>query len=187
MNLLPLEEKRAIVMEYRKRLVVVGLTLLIVLICVGMIPVTAVYMTSNYQIANLRQKVDFANKTNIGEGVVENLSVIEDTNSKLNLLARTPAGDLGYNLSELLSSVVTMNKARLTSWSYEQVDIKNGSVKDLGHRIVLGGVADDRDSLQSFVKILQADKRFSSVELPISSLIESKNIDFLITIMVNKK
>lgn len=187
MNLLPLQEKRVIIVEYRKRLAVVGLMFLAVLICVALIPLASVYMASNYQIMNLKKEVVLADKANTEEGVVENTGIIRDANGKLDLLGMTSADDLGYSLAEILSSIATTDKVRLISWSYEQVEMKNGGARETGYRIILGGIADDRDSLQSFVKVLQSDKRFKSTELPISSLIESKDIDFLITVMVNKK
>lgn len=188
MNLLPVAEKLAIKKEYKRRLALVVLIFFAILVCIVLIPVATSYMVSNFEIMNLEREVELANKANLAKGVFADMDLIKDVNNKVNILSRKYPDYLGYDVSSIFSSIIaTSTKVKVISLSYDQVSIKKGQSKETGHRIVLIGVADDRDSLQRFVKTLRSDKRFDSVDLPVSDLIESSNIKFSVTVMINKK
>lgn len=187
MNLLPPEEKKIVRDKYHKRLAVVGLIFLMILLSIVLISISISYIVSAYEIKVLKRELEAISKTNDARGVVSNIKIIKDTNNKLDLLSKVSAGSLVYDLSDVFASVIDSANLKLTSLSYDQIEIKKGQTKEVGHRIVVGGVADSRDKLRDFVKILQSDKRFSSVDLPVSSLIENKDIVFFITLMVNNK
>ncbi len=187
MNLLPLAEKNLVKIEYRKKLALVSLSALMAVIFIGLVPITVSYIASAYEIANLKKQIDTVAKRNITGGIATNTEIIKNVNNKLNILTRKFPQTLDYDISSVFSSLATSTKIRIFSLSYDQVSIKKGETKEVGHRIILGGVAKDRDGLQKFIKALEQDKRFKSVDLPVSNLIESKDINFFITIMLNKK
>lgn len=187
MNLLPSFEKRVVKKEYIKRLWVVGLDCLIVLITISIIPILVSYIVSTYEITRLGQEISLVATNNMAKGAAANMNIIKDANDKLDILNRKSAMELGYDISSLFSSIIGSSTVRLTSFSYDQVTVKKGQVKEVGHRISVGGIARDRDALNKFVKNLQSDKQFLSVDLPVSNLIENKDIVFDITIMVAKK
>ncbi len=190
MNLLPLAEKRLIRREYYKRLTVVSLSLLAILIVIAVVPLVVAYITSNYEIMSLERELELFSKKNSTEGISADLGVIKDINSRLNILSSNYKKILGQDLSVIFSSIVDkgkLQKLRLTSFVYDKVSLKKGQTKTVAQRMVFGGTASDRDSLGRFVKELSIDKRFASVDLPISNLIESKNINFFITVMMSKE
>ena len=188
MNLLPLVKKSAVRREYYKRLAVVALILFAALILISIIPITVSYIASTYEIMDLERELALVTKTNIGEGVVASMDTIKDQNSKLDTLSGSYKQGLNYDLSAVFFSIIDGKlRVRLTSLVYDKITLKKGQAKTVGHRVVLGGVADDRDSLLDFVKKLESDKRFVSIDLPVSNLIESKDIKFFITIMLVNK
>ncbi len=187
MNLLPLAEKLEIKKEYYERLTVVSLVLLAVLMCTGLIPITTAYIVSTYEIDNLEKDIALSTGESLTKGVDANTEVVKDLNGKLNVLSLSSSTSLGYDLSFLFASVINTAKVRVTSINYGQIITKKDNVVEVGHRIVVNGIAVDRASLQDFVKKLQADTKWRSADLPISNLIERKDISFAVTLIVNKK
>jgi hypothetical protein len=187
MNLLPPSEKKVVRERYRRRLLVVALVFFTILISIILISISISYMASAYEIMVVSREVELISKTNDTKGVAANISTIKDTNGKLDILTKNSTKSLGYDLSTVFSSIIDSAKVKLTSFAYDQIETKKDQTKETGHRIIVGGIAKDRETLRDFVKILQSDKRFKSVDLPVSNLIESKDIKFFITIMIAKK
>lgn len=73
--------------------------------------------------------------------------------------------------------------ARLDELSGEEVELNRFSF-DSKNKITISGVATTRPALSSFRDRLAAEKGFSSVELPLSSLVNENNPDFTITLVV---
>ncbi len=187
MNLLPLAEKNLAKIEYRKKLALVSLFALMALMFIGLVPIVVSYIVSAYEIVNLKKQIDIVAKRNITGGIAVNTEIIKNVNNKLKILTHKFPQTLGYELSSVFSSLSTSTKIRIFSLSYDQVSVKRGEIKEVDHRIILGGVAKDRDGLQKFIKALEQDKRFKGVDLPVSNLIESRDIKFFITMILNKK
>ncbi len=187
MNLLPLTEKRIIRNEYYRRLAVVALNLFAILIVIAVLPVAVSYVASGYEIVDLRQSLDLISKVNVNEGVGNNIKIIQDANNRLDILNSDYGQGLNSPLTAIFSFIMSgRQRIHLTLISYDKIDIKNGEEKKTGHRVVLNGVADSRDGLQNFVKELLQSGKFATVDLPISDLIESKDINFTITTMIAK-
>lgn len=186
MNLLPVREKRIVRQEYHKRLAVVAQVFFVVLVCMMITSIGASYIVSTYEVISLEREIASISGKNTTQSVTASMALIKDTNNKLGILEQDYTKDRD-DLSEIFSSIINSTDVRLTSFVYDQVVIKKGEVSGVDHRIVLGGIADDRESLTEFVRILRSDKRFKSVELPVSSLIENKDINFFITIILVKK
>lgn len=84
----------------------------------------------------------------------------------------------------LYSVVESIVSSRSSGISLTQMSVDTGSVaanKDGGlGTISVSGVASDRDSLLAFKHNLEKNGRFIKVELPLSDLAKSRNIDFSI-------
>lgn len=77
----------------------------------------------------------------------------------------------------------TVLMSRLDELSGEDVELKRFSF-DSKNKVTISGVATTRPALSSFRDRLAAEKGFSSVELPLSSLVNENNPDFTITLVV---
>ncbi len=190
MNLLPQEEKQAVENEYCKRLMLVALIFLAGALMIWIIPVVVSYIISNYEIEDLKREMQAIGQINLSNNIATSTVIARDVKNKLDILNRPLTRSLPQNISDIFSSIIALakinEKVRLTSLSYDQVDIKNDDVASVGHRVVLSGVANDRTSLQNFVKTLQSQSAFSSVDLPVSNLIVSKDVPFFATIMIKQ-
>jgi len=66
-------------------------------------------------------------------------------------------------------------------------NIKIGRVKEGVSSIVVGGIANNRQTLASFRDRLLADTRIEKVDLPISNLARDKDISFTITVTLSNQ
>jgi hypothetical protein len=172
LNILPYEEKKKILTEYRMRLAIVGVFAVAALVLASLVLLIPSYMlaVSKYnfvadELARLEQKQSGAGQ----EKEVD--TQIKEINKNINLFL----GDKMATPSTPSSVVIGIIAARDPAVKIQSIlyDIKPDH-----ERIVLSGKADDRDSLALFAETLKKDPSFSSVELPIGSYVKSANIDF---------
>lgn len=176
LNILPSEEKKKILTEYRMRLAIVGVFAVAALVLASLILLVPSYMlaVSKYnfvagELARLEQKQS-------GAGQEKEVSTqIKEINKKISLflgnekmVKQTP--------SEVVLGVIAAKEPAVKVQSI-LYDIK----PDL-ERIVLAGKANDRDSLARFIETLKKDPSFSKVDLPIGSYVKSTNIDFTLVL-----
>ncbi len=126
-------------------------------------------------------------------------------NQKIKILLSPPRPQsLTVNISPLLDEII--NKAKLMNGESEVSKIKiaglayeskdellsakgSGNKKPLKkiHKVNITGVALDRESLLGFIKLLDKDDDYKSVESPVSSFISSKDLPFSITLIISDK
>ena len=176
LNILPIEEKKKALIEYRLRLSVVsffGISALAVASSVLFAPayILAVskHNSSEAQLAELKKKYGGA------EQEKELGAQIREINTKILLLL---SGDTSerHTPSQAVASILSLkgNEIKISAFTYEAMASQE--------RVVLTGTASDRDNLANFVEILKKDPTFTSVTMPISSYVKSENIDFSIVI-----
>lgn len=176
LNILPHEEKKKVLTEYRMRLAIVAVFAVAALVLASLILLVPSYMlaVSKYnfvadELARLEQKQS-------GPGQEKEVSAqIKEVNKKISLfmgdekvVPRAP--------SEVILGIMAAKEPAVKVQSI-LYDIK----PDL-ERIVLSGKANDRDSLARFVETLKKDPSFSKVDLPIGSYVKSTNIDFTLVL-----
>lgn len=172
LNILPHEENKKILTEYRLRLAVVAVFAVAALTLASLILLVPSYMlaVSKYnfvagELARLEQKQGGAGQEK------EITAQIREINKKINLFMGDEKTARQTPSEVILGIIADKDPAvKIQSVLY---DIK----PDL-ERLVLSGRADDRDSLARFLETLKKDPSFSKVELPIGSYVKSTNIDF---------
>lgn len=176
LNILPIEEKKKVLIEYRHRLSIVSFFAIGALAVASSVLFAPAYIlavskhnSSEAQLAVLEEKYG-------GAGQEKELGVqIREINTKILLLL---SGDTSARLtpSQAVESIISLkgNKIKISSFTYEAIASQE--------RIVLTGTASDRDSLANFVETLKKDPTFTSATIPISSYVKSENIDFSIVI-----
>lgn len=176
LNILPYEEKKKNLTEYRIRLAIVGVFAVAALVLASLVLLVPSYMlaVSKYnfvadELARLEQKQS-------GAGQEKEVSAqIKEVNKKINLFLGTEKGVTRTPSEVILEIIAAKDPAvKVQSILY---DIK----PDL-ERLVLSGKANDRDSLARFIETLKKDPSFSKVDLPIGSYVKSTNIDFTLVL-----
>lgn len=185
-NLLPTIEKKKILNEYRIRLTI------IIIIAIGALVLASLeLLVPSYFLASIKNKNAQATVEILEEKYGDNTKekelavVIKNINKKIMLLGGEETAT-SLTPTELIDTVLGINDG----------DIKMGTISyDLAkgkERVIVSGVARNRDSLSSFVEALKDEPSFTTVTLPISSYVKSKDISFSIVMggikkVVNKK
>lgn len=176
LNILPYEEKKKNLTEYRLRFSVVAVFAVAALVLASLVLLVPSYMlaVSKYnfvadELARLEQKQSDAGQ----EKEVD--TQIKEVNKKISLFLGDEKSTRSTP-SEVILGILTVKgpAVKVRSISYD-VNLER-------ERLVLSGKADDRDSLALFVETLKKDPSFSNVDLPIGSYVKSVNIDFSLVV-----
>ncbi len=171
-TLLTPERRKALKQEYRKRFFIV---LLIAVSC--SIFITAVFLLPSIVISKIKQKEDETTLSSLNSfsakygGSNIFLEESKKTTEEVSIL-KTPDIQPSGSISEVLKLQDSSIKIRSFQYQYNSVL----------STLLIAGVANSRDDLIRFSKLLQADPKFSAAEFPISNLSVENNIDFTIKI-----
>jgi len=176
LNILPIEEKKKVLTEYRLRLGVVAVFAVAALILASLILLIPSYMLAVSKYNFVADELARLEKKQSGAGQEKEVSTqIKEINKKISLFLGNEKA-ISRAPSEVILGIILIKEpaVKVTSILY---DIK----PDL-ERLVLSGKANDRDSLARFIETLKKDPSFSKVDLPIGSYVKSTNIDFTLVL-----
>lgn len=176
LNILPIQEKKKIITEYWLRLGVVAVFALTILILASLVLLTPSYLLAVSKYNSVSAALALREAKQDSSAQEKDIDAqVRDINKKINLFLSEPFGDR-------LSPPDTFLKI---------IGMKSSAIKILGffydatgrqERVVITGVAADRDGLAQFAETLKKDKTFANVDLPVSSYVKSNNIDFSIVV-----
>lgn len=177
-NLIPENLRNKIITDYRLRLVIVVITFLVFFQLVFLVLLFPSWLVSFYKEKDIDRRNDemniFLSNLNVGSTT----SYVKLLNQKLNIINDS----LEYpEFVPIIKNVLSKKTSsiRLGGLLYTVNTPTSGS-------LVVKGVSDSRESLVSYVKNLESLEMFKKVDLPISNLAKDKNIDFSITISIEK-
>jgi hypothetical protein len=175
LNILPTEEKKGILKEYRLRLAVVAvfaISILVVINLILLVPPYLLVISKNSSVAN-----DLAAK--------QSKQAIGGQDKSIEAQIR----GINKKVSVFLGSATSTPRLSPPDAILKIIDMKDPTIKILGfdydingqqERFAISGIAADRDGLARFVDILKRDSTFTTVDLPVSSYVKSANISFTI-------
>lgn len=172
-TLLPEPEIRKLRWEYRIRFVVILILFISGAIIVGMLSLIPSYVLSGNQGVLAEKSVDELQKSRQARGIDQ----VEKELSKSALFVKQVKSDQAKVIfSELVQEVARQRSPQILLSSFEMSSVMNEGTTTVS--IIIQGKALTREALLEFKKTLEADKKFVSVELPISDLAKSKDILF---------
>ncbi len=176
LNILPTEEKKKILVEYRLRLAIVSFFAIGAIAAASLVLLAPAYILAVTKNNTVEEQLAVLEKKYGGAGQEKELSAqIREINNKILLLL---SGDATDRLvpSQAVAKILSLkgSSIKIIAFTYETMANQE--------RVVLTGTASDRDSLASFVETLKKDPTFTSATMPISSYVKSENIDFSIVI-----
>lgn len=172
-NLFPISEKKKIRKDYLLRLSVVVLFFVSGLIVISIVLLFPKFILSSFEYSIAQEQL-IKEKENLKgvNGTIDPIKIATDTNNKLNILKKE-----GYKTpmsSEVISVVVDS----------KPVNIKIGSIfydrSAISGKVTISGISKDRETLLSFLRSVETNGMFSDVDLPISSFVEGRDIEFSI-------
>ncbi|MEY3783720.1 MAG: hypothetical protein RLZZ230_42 [Candidatus Parcubacteria bacterium] len=176
-NLIPTSAKRKLLLEYWSRVISVWFLLwATALIASACILLPAYVLIGGKITAYEASSVAASEKVSGYENISSELATANTQAKKIIDEAKlVKFSNLLTLFSELQGSEVHINKIQL------------GRAKAGVAPVIMGGMADSRQSLASFRDRLLADSTIESVDLPISNLAQDKNIAFSITVVLRKQ
>lgn len=176
-NLLPKTAKDEARGEYRARVAIIALILLFVIFISGIFLLLPSYFFSSQSARNATAHIQYEQDLLLAtKGGDTRRATIEDINKKLSLLLR--AFTIPLSAREITDAVVARIPPSVRVHGIFFLASAGGG------SLTLTGVAGDRNSLSVFIKSLDADPLFSSVEIPISNFVEDKDIEFSIKLSI---
>ncbi len=176
-NLLTLFEKKLLSKEYKKRLIVVSLFALSLLFAFSIILLIPSYILSSEKYNNVFKQLVAEKKKifTLADGK-DPIKITKDVNNKLSILKKA-----NTSLPAPYHVTVTIIKHKpkgifIKSILYD----KNGNEE----KITVSGISENRETLLLFLKSMESETEFSSVELPISSFVKGENIDFSLRVTI---
>ena len=171
-NLLPVEEKKRIATEYHFRIFTFYLYVAGFCFLIGIIGVLPAYLLSSIK-ENLAE-IKWENLKNLPQPKPnqETKNAVKDINFKVSKIEITEKAKF-LVLENAFDKVLfdKMSDIKITSINYKKDE---AGLKTIS----LQGIAPNRERLLLFRQMLEADKSFSKVELPISNFVKGANIDF---------
>lgn len=171
---LPTEQQKNIRSEYIIRLIVVfliGCTVVSISNTIFLVPAYLLARSRNQDAKSELKKV-------VEKGVVTETKEIESKVKEIaEITRRFSEGDSAWTAVGLFSLVTkhTSPEIKIFAIDFANMTDKNISIK-------ISGVSETRDTLISFKKELEAKENIQKVELPVSDLAKSKNIEFVMKI-----
>lgn len=180
LNILPIEEKKKNLKEYRLRLTVVALSLLSALALINVALLAPAYFSAFSKEAGARLEIqNFTGKSAADAAREEDAArlAVADVTKKLNLF-------LGASTSTAARSIPSETLGKIFALKTPAIKISSAFYDATPDReqFIITGNSLDRDSLALFVDALKKDGAFTTVELPIRSYVKSTDIDFSMTL-----
>jgi hypothetical protein len=174
-NLLPEEEKKNILVEYAIRRIIVLLLFLFVSGLIATISIFPSMLLSSSKTQEVEKQIEVARSSPILKEEADLNSRLTETNLKLSALM--PIED-SISVDDLINRVIQKKSdgIRLSGFFYRHASSKTSS------GFSISGVAEDRESLSTFVKNLQGEALFTKVDLPVSNFTKDKDATFSIQI-----
>lgn len=175
-NILPTEEKKKILTEYRLRVGVVSIFAVATLVLSSLVLLAPSYILAVSKYNSISEEfVVLESKKGQGTQEKDVSAQIGNINKKIDLFLKGAVSANSYPSQVILNILNIKGSAiKIQGFTY---DVTGGQ-----GRFVITGSAADRDSLAHFVETLKKEPTFTKVEIPISSYVKSFNIDFSIVV-----
>lgn len=173
-NLLPEQEKKQIIEEYKARRAIITLVFVFAIGLIGIISIFPAYVLSTSKSEEVVRNIAAIRSSSIFQEESELSSKLSEANLKL--LALKPPKTQGSVVS-LFSSIIEHKSKDIRLDSFVYMSPSEGTTK-----ITVRGIARGRQNLSDFVAELKKDPLFSKVDLPVSSFAKDENANFSLDI-----
>lgn len=168
-TLVPIEQKKQLLVEYRLRLLIVGLFFVVLFFFFLTVLLLPSYLTVRSSYLSALQEQQDANRAVAEKNKGDLSHVIDDLRKNLSV------ADISIEEPTVLFETITLERG-------DSIKIKelSYSAKELPGQFIIRikGFANDRKSLTAFQKNLLKYTEFTKVDLPISNLAKDSNITF---------
>lgn len=181
MNLLPQKEKTENRWNYFCRFSASLAGALLASSFIGCVLLLPSYILIKVKQAELKTNLVSLKNLREADGGEDVYRILEATDEKVNFLSSKSA----LSLTMAIKKVIERRPAgvKIVGLSYQpQKDADNLSAK-----LSLNGVSNNREAIVGFVKKLQQEPSFSSINVPVSDFAKDRDIEFSLTLIQNER
>ena len=175
-TLLPEKEIKELKREYRIRLFISILFFISIAIVIGIFSLMPAFIMSYSQEKSALNQIELVRKNRNSkeiENIIKELKQDSDDLKKININNKV-------SYSEIISDIISEKGSGISLNSFQFIIPVNTASSTIS--FVIQGKSLTRDALIKFKNKLESNPSISSVELPVSDLAKSKDIDFSIKI-----
>lgn len=180
LNFLPKKNKKEVILEYFLRVVFYLLMFIFLSNIVLIILFTPSFFFAKYKNDTLNSQLESVKQKNITNGD-DSVAFIKN----MNTLSTVLSADSKFILadSDIIKKIVSLKNNNIKILS-----ITITKENELGDKkILLSGIANNRDSLSLYEREIKIDGTFHSVIFPVSNFIKSSDLDFSVTLNYKNK
>lgn len=181
MNILPEEQKHNLYKGLKIRFFIVFSGV----VSFGLLASSAMlvpgYLASKIELEEIISQTKFAN-LEINEETKNIVELPKEINSKLKFIRSNSSNKTAFYIINL---AVSKASSGISINSLSSITVKDENKTKI-EGINISGIAKDRKSLLDFSKILEEEKDFAKVDVPVSSLTKDTNLPFSIDIKISK-
>lgn len=174
MNFLPDENKIFLKKEYIRRLFALFGFGFFIIVLIGIVLLLFPFLSLKVQQKIFESQLLVSEKRLSSNNINDILPVTEDLNKKILIFEEIPKDSI--EKSSIVRNIINRKTSaiKISSIFFDKEKDKE--------KITIRGVAERRDDMLYFIDSLKAEKLFKKVELPVSSLLKDKDVDFAINI-----
>lgn len=178
-TLLPDEEIKTLEREYRTRFLIIALFFISCGVVLGLISLIPSFFLSYVQKNEVSQRAEQIRQSRKASGIDE----IEKELVRSQAIAEQITTDEdGIAYSNSIQKIISHRSQQILLSSFEISHVLGTTTP---YEAVMQGKALTREALLQFKKELESDTSFSKVDLPLSDLAKSKNINFTLKFTLN--
>lgn len=176
-NLIPIEEKKSNKQDFYFRFLYVCFIMFVFLIIVLIVAISPAYFISLEKKISANEALENQKKEALMEVDEKALITTQNLETRLNLLEK--ARENKYIFSEKVLAKILAKK--ISGIKITRIFYGNDSLQ--GRKIIINGMASNREQLLSFRREFENDPSFKSVDLPISNFVKGYDIEFTLNLI----
>jgi len=173
-NILPKQQKKALLHEYRIRFISVAFLMISFLGFIATALMIPSYLYSKSKKVLIEKKIEDFNLANPEIAASNTNEIISDINLKLQTLNVMWSNSIYIN--KTIGDVFDLLPSGISATRFSYDEKTDGSIFFEIH-----GKAQNRVVLRDFKTIMEKNENFSNVDLPISNFVKKSDIDYIIT------
>lgn len=177
-NLLSGEDKKIVKTEYSRRLVSVVLAILLFIFIVSLLFITPILINAYSSSNNTKVELEALK----GKPASNDYRELEDTIKEIKKAMDILKIDISLR-PHIAESIIAVLENRPKGVSVENISWVN---EESGIKLSISGIASNRELLRRYVLLLQSNKMFSGVDIPVSAFAKAEESNFSILVKINK-
>lgn len=181
MNILPEEQKNNLYKGLKIRFFIIFSVMCSFGLLASSVMLVPAYLASSIELEEVVSQTKFAG-SEISQEAKLLIELPKSVNSKVKFIRSNNSNRTAFSI---INAAVAKDAPGISINSLSSITVKDGN-KTRIDGINISGIAKDRKSLLDFSKLLEEEKFFSSVSVPVSSLTKDTNLPFSIDITIAK-